>query len=114
MSGVLYPSARTFFTAASTASASAPRPKVYLSIMAADSIVAIGLAISLPAISGAEPCTGSYMPKLPVARLADGSIPMDPVIMLASSERISPNILLVTMTSNCFGFLTICIAALSM
>ena len=44
---------------------------------------------------------------------ADGNIPKDPVSIDAQSDNISPNILVVTITSNCFGFLTSCIAALS-
>ena len=60
----------------------------------------MGLALSWPAMSGAEPWTGSYMPKFPSAREAEGSMPMEPVIWLASSERMSPKILLVTITSN--------------
>ncbi len=46
-------------------------------------------------------------------RLALASMPIDPVIMLASSESMSPNMLLVAMTSNWRGFFTSCIAALS-
>ena len=38
---------------------------------------------------------------------------MEPVIMEASSERMSPNIFSVTITSNWLGSLTICIAQLS-
>lgn len=34
-------------------------------------------------------------------RLADGNIPMLPVIIEASSDRISPNMLFVTIVSNC-------------
>lgn len=34
-------------------------------------------------------------------RLADGSIPILPVIIEASSDRMSPNILFVTIVSNC-------------
>ena len=34
-------------------------------------------------------------------RLADGSIPILPVIIEASSDRISPNMLFVTIVSNC-------------
>ena len=107
------PARSTLRTACSMASASAFRPKVYRSIIAADRIVAIGLALSWPAMSGAEPWTGSYMPKLPVASEAEGSMPIEPVIWLASSERMSPKMLLVTMTSNCFGSRTSCIAVLS-
>ena len=81
--------------------------------VAAERMVAMGFAISLPAISGAEPWMGSYIPNAPSARLAEGSIPIEPVIWLASSEIISPKILEVTITSKCLGFLTSCIAALS-
>ncbi len=63
-------------------------------------------------MSGAEPCTGSYM-ALPVPRLAEGSIPMEPVSMAAASLRMSPNMLVVTMVSNCLGARMSCIAALS-
>ena len=38
---------------------------------------------------------------------------MEPVIWLASSERMSPNMLLVAITSNWPGFRTSCMAALS-
>ena len=68
--------------------------------MAAERMVAIGLAIPFPAISGAEPPLGSYRPNFVSLRLADASIPIDPVTMLASSERISPNIFSVRITSN--------------
>lgn len=60
----------------------------------------------------ADPCTGSYIP-VPVPRLAEGNIPIDPVSIAASSDRISPNMFSVTITSNCFGFRTSCIAQLS-
>ena len=76
-------------------------------------MVASGFAIFSPAISGAEPWLGSYSPKLPSPRLALGSIPIDPVIILASSDNISPNIFSVSITSNCLGSFTSCIAALS-
>ena len=76
-------------------------------------MVAIGLAIPLPAMSGAEPWIGSYIP-LPVSFIeADGSMPIEPVIMDASSDRISPNRLPVTITSNWPGLRTSCIAQLS-
>ena len=42
-----------------------------------------------------------------------GSIPIEPVSIDARSDRMSPNMLEVTMTSNCFGARTSCIAALS-
>ncbi|MMZ69050.1 hypothetical protein D1872_318120 [compost metagenome] len=67
----------------------------------------------LPAMSGAEPWHGSYMPLLLVSRDADGSMPMEPVSIEAWSDRMSPNMLSVTITSNCFGARTSCMAALS-
>src|SRR5580704_9658270 len=76
-------------------------------------MVASGLATPLPAISGAEPCDGSYKPLLFLSSDADGNMPIDPVNMAASSERMSPNMLPVTTTSNAFGALTNCMAALS-
>ena len=54
--------------------------------MAAESTVAIGLAHPLPAMSGAEPWTGSYRPLLPSPRLAEGSSPMEPLIMAAFED----------------------------
>ena len=40
-------------------------------------------------------------------------MPIEPVSIDASSDRMSPNMLPVTITSNCFGLRTSCIAALS-
>ena len=81
--------------------------------MAADKIVAIGFALFCPAISGAAPWLGSYIPNLSSLRDADESIPIEPVTILASSDKISPNIFSVTTTSNCAGSFTSCIAQLS-
>lgn len=83
------------------------------SIMAAASTVAMGLAMSLPAMSGAEPCMGSNSPALHSPSEEEGSMPMDPVIWLASSLSMSPNMLGQSSTSNCEGSLTSCMAALS-
>ena len=80
--------------------------------MPTERIIASGLALSSPAMSGAEPCTGSYMPISP-PMLAEGSIPNEPVIIAAASLIMSPNILVVTIVSNCFGSRIICMAALS-
>lgn len=52
---VLRPSSNTFATAFSIRSASAPRPSEYRSIIAAERMVPIGLAIPCPAMSGADP-----------------------------------------------------------
>ena len=99
----------------------------------------MGLATPWPAMSGAEPPDGSYMPKykglhssrpawpdapssappsvvstgLGFPSEALGSMPSDPEIMAISSERISPKRLPVTMTSNEPGCLMSCMAALS-
>ena len=73
----------------------------------------MGLAIPWPAMSGAEPWTGSYRPRVPGPRLAEGSIPIEPVIIAASSERMSPNRFSVMITSKSAGRLTSCMAALS-
>ncbi|MNI50617.1 hypothetical protein D3C73_1052880 [compost metagenome] len=44
-------------------------------------MVASGLAMPLPAISGAEPWLGSYRPWPPAFRDADGSMPIEPVML---------------------------------
>ncbi len=62
-----------------------------------------GFAIPRPAMSGAEPWTGSKIPGPPSPRLAEGASPSPPVIAAARSERMSPNMFSVTMTSNCSG-----------
>ena len=69
--------------------------------------------MSLPAMSGAEPCTGSYSPLLPSPSEAEGSMPIEPVSIAAASDRMSPNMLGATMTSNCFGARISCIDAAS-
>ena len=79
---------------------------------------AIGLALPWPAMSGAEPWTGSYMAlRRPDASgapsEAEGNMPSEPVSMAAQSDRMSPNRLSVTMTSNCLGRRTSCMAQLS-
>ena len=45
--------------------------------------------------------------------LAEESMPSEPLITLASSVRMSPNMFSVTMTSNQAGWRMICMAALS-
>ena len=45
--------------------------------------------------------------------LAEGSMPIEPVSIAASSLRMSPKRLVVTSTSNCFGLRMSCIAQLS-
>ena len=68
----------------------------------------------LPAMSGAEPWTGSNRPGVPSApRLAEGNIPSEPVSIAASSLRMSPKRFSVRITSKPAGRETSCIAALS-
>mmetsp|Transcript_3717 Transcript_3717/g.10765 ORF Transcript_3717/g.10765 Transcript_3717/m.10765 type:complete len:210 (+) Transcript_3717:497-1126(+) len=113
MSPVRYPWSRTCVTDASNLSATCGSLRPYLHSMAADSTIAIGLATSCPAMSGAEPCTGSNTPGPSLDMLAEGSMPRLPVSMLAASDRMSPKMLPVTMVSNDLGLRMICIAALS-
>ena len=87
---------------ASTATASRSSLSACRSSMAPDRIAPSGLAMSRPAISGAEPCTGSNRP-VPSPRLADGRRPSDPTTAPASSERMSPNMFSVRITSNDAG-----------
>ncbi len=76
--------------------------------------MASGLALPVPAMSGAEPCTGSNSPgPEPSPSEALGSIPSEPVSIAASSLRMSPNMFSVRITSNSAGRDTSCIAALS-
>ena len=75
--------------------------------------MAIGLATPLPAMSGAEPCTGSYIALrfglgIDLAERGRRRHAERPVSMAATSESMSPNRLSVTMTSNCLGQRTSC------
>ena len=63
-------------------------------------------------MSGADPWIGSYN-AVPVPMDADGKSPIEPEITAPSSDKISPNKFVVTITSNCAGFTTSCIAVLS-
>lgn len=65
----------------------------YLHIIAADSTIARGLAMSWPAMSGALPCTGSKMPGPALLMLAEGNKPRLPASMDASSDKMSPKML---------------------
>ena len=72
---------------------------------AADHTAPTGLAIPRPAMSGAEPCTGSNIDGCsPVgSRLPDGAMPIEPATAAARSLRMSPNRLEATMTSKRAG-----------
>ena len=107
------PAASARCTADSTADAWAPEWSPWRSIIAAERNIANGLATPWPAISGAEPWTGSNSPGPSAPREALGSIPIDPVSIAASSERMSPNMFSVTIVSKWRGDETSCMAALS-
>ena len=103
------PASSVVRTQLSIASAAAGWPSDQRSIIAADRIVALGLAVSVPARCGDDPWIGSKRPATPwtVRRSpsdAEGSMPSDPASTEASSERMSPNMFSVTMTSNDAGF----------
>ena len=51
---------------------------------------------------------GALLPKL-----AEGIKPMEPTSAAAASLKISPNMLVLSITSNCVGFSVSCMAALS-
>src|SRR5207237_2430969 len=116
-SAVTLPLLGTASIAAFTAAASFVNPKLYSSIAATEPIAPNGLALFCPAISGAEPCTGSYNPtQAPDAFFApieaDGSIPIEPASTAPSSLRISPNMFSVTITANRRGIRMDCMAQL--
>src|SRR6185312_3031434 len=83
--------------------------------MAPDQIWPIGLAMPLPAMSGAEPCTGSNIEGYLRSGLMfpDGATPIEPVSAGPRSERMSPNRLEPTTTSNQSGFRTKCAVRMS-
>ena len=61
-----------------------PKSKEYLKAIAKLKIVAIGFAIPFPAMSGADPCMGSYIALISPALFfapndAEGKSPKDPV-----------------------------------
>src|SRR5438445_2683718 len=84
------------------AAAASPRKS---SIMAVLRMAAIGFAVPVPAMSGAEPWTGSNIdgPVRSGLRLADAAKPMPPDTAPPRSVRMSPKRLSVTMTSYCSG-----------
>src|SRR6516162_4659661 len=69
--------------------------------MAAETMAAIGLARPVPAMSGADPWTGSNSdgPVLSGLRFAEAARPMPPEMAPPRSVRMSPKRLSVTMTS---------------
>src|SRR5580704_5369199 len=85
-------------------SAASPAPR-WRNIMAPDQICPMGLAIPFPAISGAEPCTGSNIEGNSFSgfRFAEGAIPMEPTTAGPRSDRMSPKRLEPTTTSNQSG-----------
>src|SRR3954466_10334791 len=107
MSGVCGPSMITCSMALRVSAAASPWPRCS-SINAPDQMVARGLAIFLPAMSGAEPCTGSKMDGAVRSGLIlpESAIPIVPAVAGPRSERMSPKRFEATMTSNRSGFST--------
>ena len=62
-------------------------------------MVAVGFALPVPAMSGAEPWIASYSPGRPAPSDDDGARPMPPPTEAARSLRMSPNMFSVTITS---------------
>src|SRR6266849_2577368 len=85
-------------------------------IMAPDQICATGLAMPFPAMSGAEPWTGSNIEGNSRSGfiLAEGASPIDPTTAAPRSERMSPKRFDPTTTSNQSGWLTKCAVKISM
>src|SRR6185503_4973391 len=73
---------------------------------------AVGLAMPLPAMSGALPCTASKTP-ISSPRLAPGTTPRPPTRPAHRSETMSPYRLGSSRMSNCVGLSTSCMQALS-
>jgi len=88
--------------ASSMAAAACSCRSEWRSSSAADPMAPMGFATSVPASVGAEPCTGSYSPG-PSPSDADGSSPIEPQTAPASSERMSPNMFSVRITSKRLG-----------
>ena len=101
-------------TAASTAAAASSSPRCS-SIWAPDQIAPIGFAIPWPAMSGADPCTGSNIDGNSRSgfRLPDGAMPIEPATAAARSLRMSPNRLEATITSKRPGLSTTIAASAS-
>src|ERR1700693_2054363 len=118
-SRVLAPDAMADATAFSMRAALASSLSEWRQSKAADKIAAIGLAIPFPAVAGALPLIGSYRPKRPpslaaaLPKVALGRLPSEPVSIAASSERMSPKVFSVKITSKRCGSRISCIAAVS-
>ena len=100
-------------TAAESERASSGSPSECSRSSASERSIAVGFAAPVPAMSGAEPWTGSKIPGFESPRLADAARPSPPVTAAATSERMSPKVFSITSTSNEPGSVTICIATLS-
>ena len=98
------PDASAVSTASSTVRAASASPR-WSSIIAPARTIASGLAMPRPAMSGAEPCTGSNMEGWVRAgfRFALGARPRLPVIAAARSVTMSPKRFEATTTSKLSG-----------
>src|SRR5207244_6735250 len=91
MSGVCGPSMITRSMARTMSAAASAWPRCS-SISAPDQIVASGLAILRPAMSGAEPCTGSKIDGAVRSglMLPEAAMPIVPAVAGPRSDRMSP------------------------
>src|SRR4029450_9466024 len=97
---------RTATAPASTAAAASRSPR-WSRRREAESAAATGLALPVPAMSGADPWTGSNSEGDESGlRLALAAVPRPPAMAAPRSVRMSPNRLSVTITSNRPGSLT--------
>ena len=83
------------------------------SSIALERFIAIGLAMSWPAMSGAEPCAACAIAWVS-EEFSEGAMPSEPAISPARSERMSPNMFSVTMTSKSSARRTRCTVMASM
>src|SRR4029077_19683749 len=109
-SAVRAPCESTADTASSTDAASFSNWNECRNNIATVKIAPNGFAIPFPAMSGADPCTGSYNPTAPPT-LADASSPSEPTTPPAWSDKMSPNIFSVSSTSTSVGRCTTSMAA---
>lgn len=119
MSGVVVPASTVAASASSARSAARPsasssrRVASQRSSIVDERTMAIGLATSLPAMSGALPCEACAIARSSEA-LMDPAVPRDPAISPVRSDRMSPNMFSVTMTSKVWAWRSRCTVAASM
>src|SRR5688572_7231957 len=105
--------ARSIFLAASASAGLPARSASQSSIIAAERMHAVGLALLCPKMSGAEPWQG-WKSAWSSPMSPEGAMPMPPTSAAVWSDRMSPNMFSVTITSNSQGLRTRSSAVASM